>query len=300
MRQFAGLIRLTRPVNMLICGISVVAGGSLGGPPLTRLGDLGIQLFSDGPGGLFEWQWRTLLAAVSLSFVLAAGNVFNDVRDIECDRINAPSRPLPSGLVSPRTAGVFAAFLAILGLLAAVPAGLDLLAPAMGAVILLFWYDFTLKRVPLAGNIAVAVLGGFAFLSGGMAGYAPVEALVPAVFAFLYHLGREIIKDGADLPGDTAAGIRTVATVRGIGTTGWIAAAVLMLLAVAILVPFAAGWFGIPYLAMMALTVYPLLAWCIIHLFRVKSPEHFNRLSVILKAGMPAGILAVLIGFQWR
>ena len=300
MRRCAGLIRLTRPVNMLICAISVIAGGSLGGPPLTRLGDLGIQFFSDGPGGLFAWQGRTLMAAVSLSLVLAAGNVFNDVRDIECDRINVPSRPLPAGLVSPRAAGWFAGVLALLGLLAAVPAGLDLFVPALGAVLLLCWYDLALKRVPFAGNVAVALLGGFAFLFGGMAGYAPLEAIVPAVFAFLYHLGREIVKDSADLPGDTAAGIHTVATVHGIRVSGSIAASVLLLLAAAIPVPFAAGWFGLPYLAVMALTVYPLLAYCIIRLFRAKSPEHFAPLSVILKAGMPAGILAVLIGFQWR
>ena len=40
MSQVAGLVRLMRPVNVVICGLSVIAGGSLGGKPLTELAGL--------------------------------------------------------------------------------------------------------------------------------------------------------------------------------------------------------------------------------------------------------------------
>ncbi len=212
MRAFVGLVRLMRPVNALICGASVIAGGTLGGKPLTRLGELAAALFSPGWWNLTEWQWRTILAAFSASLILAAGNVFNDVRDVSCDRINAPERPLPSGMVSAGTATVFAACLAGIGILLAIPLGIPGFATAAYATILLIWYDMQLKRIPLAGNIAVAFLGGLAFFYGGIAGYAPGRALIPAIFSFLYHLGRELIKDGADYPGDAAANIRTAAT----------------------------------------------------------------------------------------
>ena len=298
MNRIAGLVRLMRPVNVVICGLSVIAGGSLGGKPLTELAGLATIIFSRGLWNLEPWQWRTILAALSASLILAAGNVLNDVCDVSCDRINAPDRPIPAGRVSRVTAAVFAACLAAAGILTAIPLGPAGISVAAVATILLAWYDLRLKRVPLAGNVTVATLGGLAFLYGGIAGYAPLRSLLPAIFAFLYHLGRELIKDAADYPGDTAADIRTVATVRGIPAAGRTAAVVLGVLAVATLMPLAAGLFGWAYGAVTAVLVLPPVCWCIAGSIRATSPVQFSRFSAVLKAGMPAGILAVLVGFQ--
>ena len=51
-----------------------------------------------------------VLASFAAGFIGGGGMVVNDLFDIEIDRINKPSRPLPSGSVSPT---LFYAFLTV-------------------------------------------------------------------------------------------------------------------------------------------------------------------------------------------
>src|SRR5512143_2849235 len=51
-------------------------------------------------------------------FISGSAIVLNDYFDLEVDKINAPERPLPAGLLSPAEAILFALVTAILGLAA--------------------------------------------------------------------------------------------------------------------------------------------------------------------------------------
>ena len=44
------------------------------------------------------------MAATSAAAIAAAGNVYNDLRDLDTDRINRPDRPLPAGRIPARVA----------------------------------------------------------------------------------------------------------------------------------------------------------------------------------------------------
>lgn len=296
MNSIIGLMRLTRPGNMLICFFSVVCGGILGGPPFQRFGRL-ISSVVNGPDS-HSWECRVILAAFSAALILAAGNVFNDVRDIAADRINAPHRPIPSGMISPLTAAIFAAVLTLTGLLFSIILGLPGVATAFFAVLLLFTYDMKLKGVPLAGNTAVALLGGLAFVYGGIAGDAAAQSLLPAGYAVLFHLSRELIKDAADFEGDKAAGITTAATVWGISTACRVSAGVLVALAVIVLLPSVTGIFGPGYLAIITTGVLPVIAYSALAPLRDHSALTLRRIAIILKMDMPVGLVAVLAGFQ--
>ncbi len=298
MKTLKGYIRLARPVNALICGLAVVCGGIIGDKPFTRLGEIA-SLISSYPGvTVSPWVFRTLSAAVSASLILAAGNAFNDVSDLHCDRINTPNRPLPSGLMTPAAATVYALFLALTGLSTALPLGIPGVTLALFAVVLLFAYDTKLKGIPLMGNVSVALLGGLAFVYGGIAGNAVGRSLIPALFALLFHLGRELVKDAADVRGDKASGIRTAATVWGKAATCKLASVVFITLAVITAVPFATGYFGIVYLIIVVLGVWPVLLFTAI-VPRINVRENNLRTSaVLLKLAMPVGILAILAGFQ--
>jgi len=235
MNRIAGFVMLTRPVNVVICAVSVVCGGIVASG---RPGDVvGNEIAAVCSGDLSETFARILAAALSASCILAAGNAFNDVRDVPADRINAPRRPVASGLVSPGGATLFAALLACPGLLLAILLGFSGILVAAAAAILLAAYDIRLKGVPLAGNAAVAVLGGLAFIYGGIAGGGVWRALAPAAFATLFHLGRELIKDMADFDGDKSVGINSTAVAWGMKTTGILAAAALAMLAAATIPP---------------------------------------------------------------
>lgn len=287
MRKLAGFVRLTRPLNMGICAASTIVGALLAGPPLT--------IAASPPSG---WGVRALAAALSSALILAAGNAFNDVRDLDTDRINAPERPLPAGDVTPRAATVFAALLALGGCSLAVVLGPVGVTVALSAVALLICYDMFLKRVPFAGNLTVSLLGGLAVVYGGIAGHAVARALIPAVFAVLLHLARELVKDAVDEPGDRSAGISTVATTFGIHRAARIAKVVLVLLCHVIYIPWAKGYFGVGYLTVLIIGVMPPLVYAVWLLHFGTGSSRMVRASAALKIAMPAGIIAMLVGFQ--
>ncbi len=298
LRRAKGLIQLARPVNALICGLSVICGGILGGKPLDRFGEIFPLVFSPRDLTLQSWELRTLSAAVSAALILAAGNAFNDVRDMQCDTINAPYRPIPSGVVTTASATFFAMILAFTGLIFSLPLGIPGVAVAFCAVVILAAYDIKLKGIPLIGNIAVAGLGGLAFVYGGIAGSSVGRALLPGVFAVLFHLGRELIKDAADVQGDLTSGIQTAATAWGKESACLIASTVLMVLAVISVAPFTFGFFGFVYFIVIVLGVWPVLLYASIYSLRDPSEKNLRSISLLLKIDMPVGIIAILVGFQ--
>ena len=295
MKTIGGYFRLLRPVNMLICLLSVMCGGIIGGKPMTLIIEF---IASIGNGITPLWVHRILYGAVSASLILAAGNILNDICDVATDRVNEPDRPIPSGIVTVKGAAACYIIVTAAGISASIPLGIPGIIIAVSAVFLLAAYNVFLKGVPLAGNITVAVLGGLAFVYGGIAGDCVRQAMVPAVFAALFHLGREILKDAADVNGDRRADIRTIATSFGIQTACRIASLVLTVLAVVVVIPSVTGYFGVVYTVYIALLVCPILLYAAASSLRDSTERNLRRISMLLKIDMPVGIIAVLAGFQ--
>ncbi|NTU42933.1 MAG: UbiA family prenyltransferase [Nitrospirales bacterium] len=87
--------------------------------------------------GSFTWP-DFLLLSLSLSLFYSGGMCLNDILDAEADRIRKPSRPIPSGKVSGKSAVIFTAALF-----------------ATAIVILLF---FSFQRVWCSGLILLALI----------------------------------------------------------------------------------------------------------------------------------------------
>jgi len=156
-----------------------------------------------------------ILACLIIFFITAFGNIHNDVIDIEADNINHPERPLPQGLLSPETASLIGTLFMLVGLSLAFLLSMKIFIVACLAAILLYLYNSFLKRIPLLSNITVAVLGALAFIFSGFLSseyhlfeFSLINA--GAVFAFWFHLGREIIKDLEDYKGDSKYGVKTL------------------------------------------------------------------------------------------
>jgi 4-hydroxybenzoate polyprenyltransferase len=125
-----------------------------------------------------------LLAASACLYM--AGMVFNDFFDLEQDRRERPFRPLPSGRVSRRAAGVLGAALLAAGTLAAALVSGTSLVVALGLVSAILLYDGGLKRTwagPLAmGGCRLAnVLLGVS-VAGRLAGVGWHLALVVGIY----------------------------------------------------------------------------------------------------------------------
>ncbi len=58
--------------------------------------------------------YKILLAALSAALTAGAGNIINDIYDIEADKINHPERPLAKGIIATKNAWMEYFFLTII------------------------------------------------------------------------------------------------------------------------------------------------------------------------------------------
>lgn len=169
------------------------------------------------------------VADVLVLWVLATASIylFNGVQDITCDRLNCSQRPLACGLVSTgfaRRASLIGAAIALLGM-----AKIDPPLVALLAALLILGYAYSTPPVKLArrtsGTLLAVVLACLlSVLAGHLANTnSAAEALrfSPALIVFaLASTGWAafvggLTKDLGDVPGDRAAGRRTLAVVYG-------------------------------------------------------------------------------------
>ena len=192
------------------------------------------------------------LIFLTVFLVTGAGNAINDYYDREIDAINRPSRPIPSGRVSPGAAFYYSLALFAAGCLSAGMVNQICLGLAAFNSALLFLYARNLKATPLAGNIAVAFLTGSTFLFGGAAtGLQGLEAnKVPFLLSFLVSMSREIAKDIEDMAGDLTGGARTLPILAGERPSAALAAAfALVAVALGLFAPFGRVYLAIVVVA---------------------------------------------------
>ncbi len=167
--------------------------------------------------------------------------VINDYYDIEVDRVNQPTRPLPSGAISMGGALALALILLAVGVLASV---VLLNWAAVGIVFLyalLSWlYNFRAKKYGLSGNVIVASSLAIPFIYGGVVSGGSVTSsllLFMAGTAFLSGVGREVVKAMADVAGDEKRGIRSFARVHGTKSAATLGAGFFLAAVVSSLLP---------------------------------------------------------------
>ena len=273
--QLSTFFLLPRPLNGLITALSVGIGA----------------LTADQ---VLVWP-AILLAALSAALINGAGNAFNDLLDIDIDRINRPLRPLPSGRLSPNAARMQSVLLALAGCALAFWLSLWHGLIALAVVALLAVYSISLKNSLLWGNVLVAFVGAIAFPYGALAAGDIGRSWIPALFAFLFHLGREIVKDIEDVAGDQIRGERTLPLRWGRAQAGVLVAIVYLLLVGFTWMPFFTGIYGALY-ALALLPVQVLVGYVLWQLYRRRAVLADDRLGRLLKVGMFLGLVAIVVG----
>ena len=180
-------LALTRPDNMILTAIAVIAGSFIAAGP-----------------EIMDFQIEVAICCVCSMMLVGGGNALNDYNDRETDKENHPERPIPSGSISADTASVCAQALLGSGLLILLFA-LENKMPfviALIGIMLLIAYENGLKAAGISGNITVGLMSGAIFLFAGMAVNDPGPTLWMFGLAVLATITREIIKDIQDLEGD--------------------------------------------------------------------------------------------------
>lgn len=132
-----------------------------------------------GTGGAVSLPALAGLACASV-LLYAGGTTLNDYFDAEIDARERPERPIPSGRVPRRTAGVLGAALLVGGVLVALAAAgprAGLFAAVLAVVIAL--YDGVLKGGP-AGFLAMGSARGLDVLLGTATGVTATTTALPA------------------------------------------------------------------------------------------------------------------------
>ena len=180
-------LALTRPGNMILTAIAVIAGSFIAAGP-----------------EIMDFQIEVAICCVCSMILVGGGNALNDYNDRETDKENHPERPIPSGSISADTASIYAQALLGSGLLILLFA-LENKMPfviALIGILLLTAYENGLKAAGISGNITVGLMSGAVFLFAGMAVNEPGPTLWIFGLAVLATVTREIIKDVQDLEGD--------------------------------------------------------------------------------------------------
>lgn len=276
-KKIVGIIKIIRPSNVLISGLTISAG---------------VLIFGRGS---FELSRLALMAGIVGVLIDAGANVINDFFDVEIDRINKPHRPIPSGLISKRFALFIYFACTILGLLVASFLNEIAFMIVFFSSVVIFLYSYILKRVPLVGNFTVAFITGLAFIFAGSVVGNFKDALFPFLFAFMINFGREIIKDIEDIEGDLKSGVKTFPIVHGVNQAVAVSASVFFVLIFATVIPYLVGIYNHVYF-LIVLVVDAGLIFVIFSLIKDKSKRNLNRLSNILKFEMLIGLFAIYFG----
>jgi len=120
--------------------------------------------------------------------------------------------------------------------------------------------------------------------------------VIPIVFAFLFHFGREIIKDMEDIDGDKAAAVNTGAVKYGLNFSRRLATITIGLLIAATLAPYILDIYNEGYLLTVVFGVDIFLIYVIYRLYQTPSQKTYRFISGFMKALMPIGITALFLG----
>ena len=276
-KKLTTIIQLFRPLNFLITFLSVIVAAIICLPDKT----LGLNVF---------------IAAFAASLVMASGNIINDIHDIEIDKINKPLRPLPSGKITIKEANGLYILLVVISIILSYLVSEVALIIVLISILLLFFYSKYLKQIPLLGNLTVAFLTGLVFIFGGVVVENPSAAIVPAVFAFLINLIREIVKDMEDVEGDTKAGVITFPVKFGFQISKYVILLTSIILILFTLYPFIIQLYKIEYFVVVMVFANSILVYCLKILFEDQSVKNMKKISNLLKLSMVFGLIAIYFG----
>ncbi len=282
MNSLSAFLLIIRPFNVFLAGLSIAVAA--------LLVEANLECAS---------VWFAVASGMSIT---AGANVINDMCDLEIDRINKPRRILPAGRMSLRAAHWYTIILLACGVIFSIFVGVLAATIAASSTFLVTIYSLRLKRLPLIGNAIVSLVTAFAFIFGALTACAETlqwqAGLFPALFAFLMHFGREVVKDLEDQIGDRAAKARTLPLAYGQRTAQIAATLAFIALMIVVLIPAVRGLYRQPYLWIILLGVYPVLLFAAWQVWRHPEVKQMRLTSNVLKADMLVGVWAIWLGSQ--
>jgi len=254
----------------------------------------------------------TLLVIATLC-IAAAGNIINDIYDVEIDKINTPSKVLIGKKISERTANRLFIILNVIGVAIGFYLSNSIGKSGFAALFivfsaLLYLYASYLKGMVLIGNLLISFLVAMSLIIVALFDLLPAITeqnqtaqsavfkivLHYSLFAFLINLIREIVKDLQDINGDKNGGMNTLAIALGRKRTIMIVffMGVFMVLGVVLYMYQYLYNHQVLLLYFLFAIVAPLMYFCI-KAWSAKTLKEYTFLSNFLKIIMFLGICSI-------
>lgn len=256
-----------------------------------------------------------LLLILSTLCIAAAGNIINDIQDVDTDIVNRPEKVIIGKKVTEKTAYNLFIILNVIGVglgfyLSNLVSRSGFFAIFVIISALLYIYATYLKQTLLVGNIVISVLVAMSVLIVGLFELLPVVTvqnqatqltffkilLDYALFAFIINLVREVAKDIEDIDGDYKAGMNTLPIAIGRER------ATKVLFALTLLPLFGVVYYMLTYLYKQQIAVGYFLLFLVAPLlyitiksFSAKTKKDVRHISTILKIVMFLGMLSLLL-----
>lgn len=271
--------------------------------------------------GLFSiYGVRTTLSDISFGLlclatlsIAAAGNIINDIHDVETDRINKPNAVLVRTEISINTAYTLYIILSILGVGIGFYLSNLIGKPGFSAVFIvisamLYLYATYLKNIMVVGNLVISALVAFSLIIIGIFDLMP--AITPenqntqsyvfsilldyALFAFLINWLREMVKDQEDINGDYNGGRNSLPIAIGAKRTNLVLFIFGLIPLFTVVIYIYSSLFEslVAVLYALIFVVGPLL-YFLINIWIAKTKKDYSRLSNLLKIIMLFGILSL-------
>ena len=280
MGKLSGYLRLMRPVNCLMMGFAVIVGSVL------------------ASSNILNNLWQNLIYGFLTGFVLTAASMtINDYCDSEIDAINEPNRPIPSGLIKPKEALIFAFLLTAIGFMFAYLTCMFCFAIAIIAWTMFVIYTTFGKRSGLPGNFLVSACVTIPFIYGSVAAINKIElnVLIFVSIVFLSNTGREITKGIVDVQGDKAQNIKTLAVRYGEKTAAVVAALFYLSAIFLSFAPWLLGLVSFWFIPLVAVTDFGLAASSLM-LLKNYSRENARKIKNTVLFWFIFGLLAFFVG----
>ncbi|MDP1551994.1 MAG: UbiA family prenyltransferase [Methanobacteriaceae archaeon] len=276
--KIKAVIQLFRPDLSLAAGICVVVG------ELVALGH-------------FPQLLEIVLGFAVGFFISGSTLILNDYFDLETDKINAPNRPLPSGMIKTSQIIFLSIITAFIGLTAAFLISYLALFVAIIFWIIGFLYNWKLKRTGLLGNLMVSTSVAITFIFGGIVVGNPwnIVVWVFSAIAFFIDLGEEIAADALDMEGDKKINSQSIAIKHGQNTALKISAISFALVVLISIIPFILGWLGIAYLIMIIL-MDSIIVFSTFKLLKSQNIQEKRKYARFIYLGATLGLVAFIIG----
>lgn len=261
-----------------------------------------------------DFQFALLVLATVL--IAAAGNVVNDIFDVNVDSINKPAKIIVWRIIPEKAAYNFYIILNVLGVAVGFYLSNQLGRPGLAAIFivisaLLYIYATHLKAMLFVGNILISLLVAMSLLVMILFDIFPVIDLVNqelqlqstrvillyAGFAFFINLIREIVKDLEDIDGDQYGERQTLPIVFGRqrATSMIFILGIIALLSILFYTYKSISHFqSTTIMYFVFLVCAPLLYFCI-QAWDAKNKKQYARLSLILKIVMITGIGSIFL-----